>query len=154
MQTANLKEEIAKRKEFLAKIIAFSETFVLEKGTITERGTSCGCSTVKRELKNFGGFSFIWDIGHYPGGDYIEIFDAKGHEPLSFKYNNDDYEVFIFDPDDSWQAAVLKTIDRKDEIVKEMMAAEERERKALRTKTKQEEISASLEKEAKKLKIT
>ncbi|MFA5432537.1 MAG: hypothetical protein WC319_06645 [Candidatus Paceibacterota bacterium] len=104
-------------------------------------------------MKNFGGFSFTWNTGHYDGREYVEVFNAKRCKLLEFNYNHDKYEVSFFDPSDSWQSALLKTIERKDEIVVEIASAKEKEREACRIQVAQEKELAALNEEAIKLKV-
>ncbi|MCK9445315.1 hypothetical protein M0Q50_00310 [bacterium] len=145
------KQKIEERKKFLKLVMVFVGSFVLEKGKVTDKGTGgYGCSTVKRRLSNFGGFSFIWESNL---GDYIEILDKKGKQLLSFRNNSEGFEVTFFNCDYIWQPSLIKVMKHKDEIFAEINAAKEREQQALRDKTAEEKILADLDEEAKRLKI-
>lgn len=153
-----LKKRIAQRKEFLAKILAFANSFIFEHGTVTDQSWGAGSSNIARELKDFNDFKFIWRLGannsiliSYP------LYKDRGPVVVfSMDYRSDDLsncQVRTFIEEGSWEGLLLGTMSCADRFWAEMMDKRTQAEKQAEEAQKRQKECDVLVAEAKRLKL-
>ena len=157
----NLARAVKQRKNFLEKLLSFSESLVIHQGKMVFRDQgSCNTHT-KWRLDGFGSFSFLGDFGQtMMGGNNMKIWYRRDIEiptdlvlDASWQATHEECGVKKFDESFDWQRAFMRLIKNKDKIIAKRKLQKEKELKKISEKEKRRAENLRVNEEAKKLGI-
>lgn len=118
--TENLEAKVAERIAFLKKVTEFARLITEKRGKLIHKRVGGFHTNTVHELKDFGGFSFLADIGQSQmGGNAIKIWfsSAAGSEKLVLEIYwqiaiDEHCRLALFNPEADWQKKILSVIRR------------------------------------------
>lgn len=169
IETRQLAIKIEERKRFIARVVNFVESMVLDYGEVTLRVEGPSSIHVVKKLANFSSFLFIADWGQTTyGGNDIKIW--YNHNVMSeinpFKtlpvlhvyyqparFNVNECLVRHFDEGEEWQNAIERTIRNRNRLIAKMKTENKEPKKTTQQIAATGKERLKLEEDAKRLGI-
>lgn len=122
--TKSLEAKIAERIAFLKKVTKFAQMITEERGRLIRKRIGGFHTHTIHELRDFGGFSFLADIGQSEmGGNTVKIWFSSAAESeklvleIHWQIAIDEHcQLECFSPEADWQKKILAVIRRSKTI--------------------------------------
>ena len=159
----DLEQKIQARKQLLDEVLGFTIQILNEWGEETYRDQGNSNTHTKRELREFGRFSFFGDFGQTMfGGNNIKIVYHHNDGDITVleasqqagSFNSHDCNVQLFNDSVHWEFPFKETIANKSEIIAHRRKTKEEESSTEEQARKNTRSNRALAEEAKRLGIT